>query len=295
MTKLHNEIGDASLRQRRGQDPGEQGERNGDLARYLPPVEDVGGLRGVRDEVENARPDSTGAFDQPSEHERRELATPRRRSAQDAAHDQRDEHDRERAVHPDDVRVPNALEETGIAVDQEEVLRTGIGAVRLRPDALLLGVPDEELGEGDREHERVSAGDEDAFEAGPQAARRVGEDGVGEGRGQAELAEQETEGELRGLVAVLQLPLEQKEGDDRHEQADAAFRAAGPGDDAGREEGPRHDDARDRVRYGRMEIVSEDVIAVETEEDAGDDECRPQDARIHLAPPTSSRSDSSDS
>ena len=78
---------------------------------------------------------------------------------------------------------------------------------------------------------------------------------MGEGDGQADLAEEKAEGELRRFVAVLQLPLEQAERDQHHQRPDTARRPPGPRDDAGREERPCDGDARERVRHGRVEVV----------------------------------------
>src|SRR5438874_1527717 len=128
-----------------------------------------------------------------------------------------------------------------------------------------------------------------------QPPARVREDGMRERRRDAQLAEEESEREEGGIVAVLQLALEQAEGDKRHQRADTARRPPGPGDDAGREERPRDGDARKRIRHRGVQVVSKQVVAVDAEGDTADGEGRAQQPVPHRVSPMTASSDSSES
>src|SRR5262249_40993704 len=266
-----------------------------DLPEDLPHVRHLANRVRVLHEAEDRFRHGTRRSEDRREHQWEEDAPAGRCGPADPPHDQRDEDDGEHAVDADPVRIVDRVEGLLAREEREEASRPRVRAVVRVPDARPGVIPDGELREREPEHDGVGRTDEPALEARAQATGRIREHRMRERHGDSQLCEQEAEREGGGVVAVLQLALEQAERDEGHEDPDTALRPSCPGDNAGEEERPRDDDARDRVRHRRVQVAAQQVIAVETEEDAGDGERRAEQAPPHSASPTSARIVSSDS
>ena len=104
-------------------------------------------------------------FRRAPEQERSEQTTSGRRGVEHTARDQHDENGSEDAVHADRERVPDRMEDPGVAVNEQQVARARFGTVGGRPRTCLLRVQKEELTERGANNHDVAGRDVDPLEA----------------------------------------------------------------------------------------------------------------------------------
>ena len=243
------------------EEPPDDRERERDLAGHLPPVDVVRDGRDVAPEGRQELVERPKRGDADGDEERHEDPPRARRRTHELPEQQHDEARGQEAEEHDHVGLLEHLRQVRVRAHEDRALR---GERRvLQPRALGRHQEDRER-EG--EHRRVPDPDEQQLPAVDDPARRVRERDVPEQR-EAEPSQQEADREHPRLGAVLPGSDQDREAEERHQQAHPIRRPLPPGEQPGRDRRPADDHGREGPNLGLVEVAVEQAEGHHAERD----------------------------